>query len=1556
MEGTNFKNGVLVTEVDLDRSESAKGSQILRTRYDLSSRGVVSGGTVTVNAINTDRIDIAAFSGYTPRGDYVSATTSNNNVPLSSSVAGVKNYVLAVYTEVLTGSKPHESNGLTYSANINASYRIVVLTEAEYTNPSVLAPSDNNLANNASDRSLLLGIVTATGGALTAANIEGPIPFNNLLYTNPVDIPSMAGVSILYVDVLTSTGTGTLEYQYTASGYQLRWTSPGSTAGAWVNWTVDAEKIVTDGSGRYITVYMATSQMSLTGSFPFVESIEIVDLYNQEIPRNTAEDWLHRKLRGTGIVSEKNPHGSSLNDLSGESLFLLDEHQDVMHCNGIWKGSTSTVLLPYVIPSSPYDTLGINVPAAGDLYYINGIKLTELDTSSYAFTPATAGTASSMWEVYATDEGGSGINKKLEYPPARTLKGTWVVNMSDSYPAGSYNLKVTVSGTTTHTFLFSWDGGPSVYVQEGSPDQVIRLYALNGYRYIDLWVRTASSGTTDAHLPASPGTYQDTVTVYDSPSWVDNLLLGSIPYWYDAITLQTFVGYAPYSVSRSVVDLRQFGNICSDNMSDSFLQDYIYHANDELSHSGVLLERDSKGYHSFSYDYTTSLTITLRGGHSYCRGKRLLSRDTVFTLAGNKEYMVYVEADTGDIHYLNITDDFSSSRLGALRYLVGDGSYRQNVSPEYFATSTYAGQGSPERGVPLHVLVTGTSAVDVPATISLMRNVNEVSNPWSVGSSYKTAFTSLEAAILYASLDTSASVEIKVLGDVVLKEQITQPSHVTVSGVSKDASVTFAGYGTWTPSSYVWGLSDGSIVKDLSISSSVGNVEYIFGINTDIVIQNCSIVSTYDTFVFHDGSISSVNNVKFINNIVQAQGLVDSSTFSPAIAKYWVISGNTFSNSSTGFTVQYAGLVAGSFSYSSIADNIFYVNGKGGYIGSAISLYSTSNVSITGNVIEIDASSGSVIEPGIILKGTTSISITGNSIRRAASSTTRAAAGIYVYDPATISGLNVTGNAFKGLVTGLKTDTGSVLYDLIVSSNSFDEMYSSMVDITAESCLAASISNNTAQYFRYSSATLSSYSYVLGIRIVLTGTSPYLKGLNISGNSMSDFLSSGDPMWGIYLNCNNQCSTNSIKITDNIFDSFDYNSSTKFALTGITAIVQGVSVYNVDISRNSFSGFSSTNYNVVMMNLQTTPSSSSSESIYTVKGNSIGYTVFNDTGTESIRSVGILLEGNAVSGKAHVSGNVIKVKSEYIDTSSASYKPIGLSLSGFSEFLIADNIIEYTDAGSYYMYAGTGIVVEEATATGEIIGNSVKAHQWGISINEASGVRILSNTVRSGLSGIFSSYATGFIEVFDNKVYLIPRENFPTAGLNNVPNGAWCIGVISRGGFNISRNYTATTDTVERIGSNLPSAAYKAYHIYAEVGDTLSGIDSIMCRVDNNYLDTSSQGVNSGLYSLSGLYIDTGIYYNSAFPHSVSVQGNTVMRCKDVVSASLPILYNSANEPTAIYFADLPNTSGGTARYIIGNNITQSLSVNPAHVAVSTDFSSIFTLGTNADASLVSPW
>jgi hypothetical protein len=1555
MEGTNFKNGVLVTEVDLDRSEAAKGSQILRTRYDLASRGVVSGGSITVNALNTDRVDIAAFSGYTPRGDYVSATAATNNVPLSSSVAGTRNYVLAIYTEILTGSKPHESNGLTYSTHINASYRIVVLTEAEYNNPSEISPSDNNLANNAVDRALLLGIVTATGGSLTAANIEGPIPFNNLLYTNPVDIPSMAGVNIQFVDVLTETGTGTLEYQYTLSGYQLRWASPGNVAGAWVNWTVDGEKTVTDASGRYISVYMAISQMSTTGTFPFVELIEIVDLYKQDVPRNTAEDWLHRKLRGTGIVSEKNPHGSSLNDLSGESLFLLDEHQDVMHCNGVWKGSTSTVLLPYVIPSSPYDTLGINVPATGDLYYINGKKLTDLDASSFAFTPATAGVVSSMWEVYATDEGGADVNKKMEYPPARLLRGTWIVNSSDNYPAGSYLLKVVVSGTSPLSFFFSWDGGPSVLIKEGSADQVIRLYSANGYQYIDIWVRTASSGITDAYLPSSPGTYQDSITVYDSPSWNDNLLLGNIPYWYDAVTLQTFVGYAPYSVARSVVDRRVFGNICADNISDSFLQDYIYHANDELSASGVLLERDSKGYHSFSYVNTTGFSVSVKGGSSYCRGKRLSSEDTVLTLLANKEFMTYVEAGTGSLQYLNITDDFAGSRLEALRYLVGDGSFRPNVSSDYTATAVYAGQGSPERGVPLHIFTTDSSSLDVTATIELVRNVNEVSDIWSVGSSFKTAFTSLEAAFLYANLYDGSCVEIKVLGDVVVKEEITQPSHVTVSGTSADASVSFANYGTWTPSNYVWRLSSGSIVKDLSISSTVSNVEYIFGINTKVSIQNCVISCTYDTFVFNGASVATVDSVRFVNNTVEAQGLVNPNTFSPSKADYWVVSGNTFYTSNTGFTVQYAGLVAGPFSNSTISNNTFFVEGKGSFVGGAISLYTSSNVSITGNTIEIDESSGSVEEPAIILKETTSVNISGNVVSRYSSSTTRAAIGVYAYDTSDITDLSITGNTFRGLHTGVLFEYDAALYNVSISSNNFREMYGSMVNVAAITCSGVSISNNTASDFRYSSSSLSSYPYIAGIRVAVGGVGSSVDGLVISGNNLSDFQSSDVSLGGILINCSSQCNTRSITINSNVFDSFEYTSSSKLPLYGISAAINGVNIYNVDISKNIFSGFFSTNYHVTMMNLLSNPSSGT-KSTFTVEGNSIGYTIFNDTGADSVQSYGISLAGNSSAGKAVVQGNTINVKSSYVDTSSASYKPVALKLSGFLEFLLADNVIDYLDSGSYYALSGGGIVIEEALATGEIRGNSIKAHQWGITLNECNGVRVLSNKIQSSTSGIFASFNTGFVEVCDNDVALIPRADYPSAGLNNVPNGAWCIGVFSRGGFNISRNHTSTTDTVERIGGNLPTATYKAYHIIAEIGDSVSASVGRMYVVDNNYLDMVSQGTNSGNYSMSGIYFTVGAYYNSARTHAISVQGNTIVG-GNYVGGSLPVLYNSANEPTVIYFADLPLPSAGTARYVISNNIThQTEVIGSSHVAVVSDYSSIFSLGTNTDAVLVAPW
>ena len=148
MDRAIFPNGVLIDQTVLNRVETSKIAEILRAREDITSRGVFSGGAITVNAGDDTLIDVAAFSGYVPNGEYVESAAVTYNIELSDYIANTINYVCAVQTTENSRYKPHESDGTRQATASTNTYRLRVFTEAEY---DALLESDDNTDNNSTN-------------------------------------------------------------------------------------------------------------------------------------------------------------------------------------------------------------------------------------------------------------------------------------------------------------------------------------------------------------------------------------------------------------------------------------------------------------------------------------------------------------------------------------------------------------------------------------------------------------------------------------------------------------------------------------------------------------------------------------------------------------------------------------------------------------------------------------------------------------------------------------------------------------------------------------------------------------------------------------------------------------------------------------------------------------------------------------------------------------------------------------------------------------------------------------------------------------------------------------------------------------------------------------------------------------------------------------------------------------------------------------------------------------------------------------------------------------
>lgn len=861
MNRSMIPDGILVDRTVLEYTELSKIEEILRSRVDWTSRGVFSGGAVTVGVVDPTRVDVAPFSGFAPNGEFLECTGNLLSIQLDSAVLGDVNYVCAFYTETQSRRQPHETDGDTYATRATRSYRVRVYEESNFL---ALPSTDANLANDARDRALLLAKVTGNGVGvnLTSSNLFGPTTYNNILYADPLVPLLISGVTITGVSPDTSVGTGTLAYTWAAGPiYGLQWTSFSGGAGAVVNPTVDGTYSLFDGTGvAYITVSVVISQLSTTT--PLSDSIEIINMYDQDIPRQTAEDYLHRNMIGSGTPTPNNPHGLTQDDLGGSDLGQLQEHQDVMHSNGIWRGSSDAIFLGGISTLSPAgDILSLISPAAGDLYYINGRKLSDLSPTSFQFIPsvipsATGGTH--FYEVSVDDDEISQVTLKMSFPDPRAITGCWIVNASEAYPVGggtgTLALQV-INAFGTDYYRFTWESGEQVTVNSTQENQVIRLYAANSSDWIEIYVNIQDAvASADGNLPGV-GVYADLITIYASVDWNESLPILNIAGWWNAAgaPARFQIGIPPYSAgTRTTTDKRSWGNLSESEVTDAGLQYLTYASEDELHYSGVLYARRTIDY-DFAIYNAVALSMDLRGGGYYCRGERIdFQGQTAITLYNNATNLVYMDT-AGSAQVIDVTSDFAGSVSNALRYVVGGAQDVPSSNIDRY----------PERGVALYEIRTAGGVVT--DTINLMRNLNGPVDPWSVAQFTAldlpvSAFDSLYSCFLYIGVcvEGGSYLEVKLTGTSYINEPVTQPQGVKVVGVSPTTAIHVQINDVSATGS--WGLSQGCVVEGVFVLQA-GNTGVAISPASYTKVVDCRYMTSAadaDVFVYSANALTDV--------------------------------------------------------------------------------------------------------------------------------------------------------------------------------------------------------------------------------------------------------------------------------------------------------------------------------------------------------------------------------------------------------------------------------------------------------------------------------------------------------------------------------------------------------------------------------------------------------------------------------------------------------------------------------------------------------------------------
>jgi len=746
MEGTRYRDGTLVDQNQLQRTESTKAAQILDSRTDEWELGIVGGLVVTVNSVNTNRVDLSAGHGYANNAELVFIGVDQLNIALADNTLGAINLLYAFYTELGGSPSPHETNGTAPDTENIASFRVRVLTASQF---AALPFTDPTYSQDAQDRAFLLSKITATGGALTSGSITQPPPWRGLKQAT-LGLPNFGdGIKIVIVSDTTPEGPNG-QLSFTQSPNALAWAAPGDTFGPTVLIPNDGYYTLTSSGGSTIQVNVQVTGLPVT---PQIVTVSILGLYTQEVPRMSGTDLHHRSLVGTGTPTKQNPHGLSLADISPEFVDEIRFHQQLMHSNGIWRGSSANCLKVSINESPSPDNLLINTPTGADTYFVDGRRLVSIVNSGVSFTDVVSNNKS-LYEIFVDASGNVKKSERARQPQPAVLAGleNGIVFVSEDFPAGTYQL--------------TWDttGAPQLSLNDGPPVLILGtgLYNLRfDFGYIQFYVGSYSN--LPGVSPNPPGTFVEVITINPAVSKSKNLSLAQV---YFSGSSSGFLGYTPNRgvEAAKLVDTRLFGSIETYHFRDDTLRE-LELPTDEHSYDGVVIGRPDPRYtEGLTVSILGGLTVTVNGfAPAYVKGRRFEVEGGVnITVQGTSSTVIYVN-EHGSISECPITLASFLSANNATDGLNQDGSLIL-------------------RGAALALVLSDAgSVVDV---IDLRRNLgggNVSVEPWTVGSTNFVygEFFDLRGAIVYASANKMSV--IKVL-ETVIDDQISLVDDLVIDG------------------------------------------------------------------------------------------------------------------------------------------------------------------------------------------------------------------------------------------------------------------------------------------------------------------------------------------------------------------------------------------------------------------------------------------------------------------------------------------------------------------------------------------------------------------------------------------------------------------------------------------------------------------------------------------------------------------------------------------------------------------------------------------------------
>lgn len=331
MDRTIYRDGVEVTQDQLQHTESTKAEHIRRRLRDTSSTGVVEGlATTCVVSGGANVVRIGAGAGYASGGELVELAATTDAVP-SSTTNGERLLAGVLYGESLTRPAASTLDGTAQTTRAVANVTVLAPTETEY--ESWPESDDENLSSPARGRFLITAVIDvdtvwASSTVTSPIGLTGTTSLDILSIDQPGSPPAGTAITGLVVtaidpdtvvtDDASSPTTATVAYNSTTG--VISYTPPDGTVGtsADVRGQVDGASVtVTAGSGETITLAVYPSLLP-TATSPSASGLVVSRLYEPRARRLSAKDEMHRRYQGSGIPTATNPHGLRFGDLEDQ--------------------------------------------------------------------------------------------------------------------------------------------------------------------------------------------------------------------------------------------------------------------------------------------------------------------------------------------------------------------------------------------------------------------------------------------------------------------------------------------------------------------------------------------------------------------------------------------------------------------------------------------------------------------------------------------------------------------------------------------------------------------------------------------------------------------------------------------------------------------------------------------------------------------------------------------------------------------------------------------------------------------------------------------------------------------------------------------------------------------------------------------------------------------------------------------------------------------------------------------------------------------------------------